>query len=113
LLKGSGTMMSISKPMNAKQAGKYFTKEDYYLGGAGEGNSRWCGRGAGELGLEGPVGEGEFRALCRGEDPAGKRIVKYQGRKKKGVLIEKHLAGNDCTLYPSTVAHLEWGFTLR
>ena len=90
-------MMSISKPMNAKQAGGYFTREDYYLGGAGEGNSRWCGRGAGELGLEGPVGEGEFRALCRGEDPAGKRIVKYQGRRKKGVLTEKHLAGNDCT----------------
>ena len=100
--------MSISPPMKAEQAGGYFTREDYYLGGAEEGNSRWCGRGAEVLGLEGPVGEEEFRALCRGEDPEGRRIVKYRPMREKGVRVEKHLAGNDCTFSASksvSVAH--------
>jgi hypothetical protein len=43
------------------------------------------------------VGEEEFRPLCRGEDPEGKRIVKYQRRREKGVRVEKHRTGNDCT----------------
>jgi len=90
-------MMSISPPMKAEQAGGYFTREDYYLGGAEEENSRWCGRGAQTLGLKGPVREEEFRPLCRGEDPAGKRIVKHKRSREKGVLIEEHRAGIDCT----------------
>ena len=90
-------MMSISPPMKAEQAGGYFTREDYYLGGSGEANSRWCGRGAEALGLEGEVREQEFRALCRGEDPAGTRIVKHRELREKGGGIVEHRAGNDCT----------------
>jgi len=89
--------MSISPSMKAEQAGGYFTREDYYLGGAEEGNSRWCGGGAEALELEGSVREEEFRALCRGEDLEGKRIVTHKRFREKGVLIEAHRAGNDCT----------------
>jgi hypothetical protein len=68
----SPQMMSVSPGMGAGQAGRYFSREDYYLREAELGdNSRWLGQGTEALGLQGPVGEAEFRALCRGEDPAG------------------------------------------
>jgi conjugative relaxase-like TrwC/TraI family protein len=91
-------MMTLSPPMMAEQASVYFSSEDYYLGGTEEGrNTLWYGRGAEALGLAGPVREEEFRPLCRGEDPQGKRIVKYRPMREKGVRVEKHRAGNDCT----------------
>lgn len=69
-------MMSISPGMSAGHAGGYFSREDYYLHGDDLGeNSLWLGKGSRELGLAGPVREEEFRALCRGEDPAGNRLV--------------------------------------
>jgi hypothetical protein len=56
-------MMSVSPGMAAGQAGGYFSKEDYYLREtAAGGNTLWYGKGAEALGLEGPVGEEEFRA---------------------------------------------------
>lgn len=93
-------MLSISPGMSAGQAGGYFSREDYYLRDAELGsNSRWCGEGARALGLEGPVREEDFRALCRGEDPAGNRIVapRLSRDRESGELIESHRAGNDCT----------------
>ena len=92
-------MLSRPQAMNAGQAGGYFSKEDYYLRDAElGGNSRWCGEGARALGLEGPVREEEFRALCRGEDPGGKRIIKYKPTRDEVTgAPEKHRAGNDCT----------------
>ena len=91
-------MLSI-RLMNAAQAGVYFSKEDYYLRDAELGaNSRWCGEGARALGLEGAVGEEEFRPLCRGEDPGGNRIIGYQvSHDESGATVEKHRAGIDCT----------------
>ena len=72
-------MLSMSHAMNAGQAGGYFSKEDYYLRDAELGqNSGWCGEGAKALGLDGSVHEEEFRSLCRGEDPGGRRIVSYR-----------------------------------
>ena len=95
---GEQSMMTLSPAMMAKQAAGYFSREDYYLGGTEEGrNTLWYGRGAEALGLAGLVREEEFRPLCRGEDPEGTRIVKYQRRREKGVHVEKHRAGNDCT----------------
>ena len=91
-------MLSI-RAMNATQAGSYFSKEDYYIRDAELGaNSMWCGGGTRELGLEGEVGEDAFRALCRGEDPGGNRIIFYQlSYDESGAPVEKHRAGIDCT----------------
>jgi conjugative relaxase-like TrwC/TraI family protein len=96
-------MLSLSPAMSAGQAGGYFSKEDYYLREADLGdNSRWCGEGARELGLEGPVQEDDFRALCRGEAPGGERLVGFKQTRdhETGALIETHRAGNDCTFSP-------------
>ncbi len=93
-------MMSISPGMSAGHAGGYFSREDYYLRGDTLGaNSSWIGRGSRELGLEGAVCKEEFRALCRGEDPAGNRLVSFRVSRDPdtGALIERHRAGNDCT----------------
>lgn len=93
-------MLSVSPGMGAVQAGGYFSREDYYLKGTEQGeHSLWSGRGAESLGLEGPVREEEFRALCRGEDPAGNRLVapKLTRDRETGELVETHRAGNDCT----------------
>ncbi|WP_263634492.1 relaxase domain-containing protein [Geomonas subterranea] len=68
--------MSVSTGMASGPAAGYFSKEDYYLQGTeNEGVTHWCGRGAKSLGPDGPVGEKDFRALCRGEDPEENRIV--------------------------------------
>ena len=68
--------MSVSPGMAAGQAGGYFSMENYYLHGKDlDENSLWGGRGSRELGQEGPVREEEFRALCRGKDPAGTTMV--------------------------------------
>ena len=103
-------MMSVSPGMVAEQAGRYFSREDYYLREAELGdNSRWIGKGGEALGLEGPVGEAEFRALCRGEDPAGNRIVnpRLSRDKVSGELVETRRAGNDCTFSaPKTLSVL-------
>jgi conjugative relaxase-like TrwC/TraI family protein len=96
-------MMSVSKGRTAEHAGGYFSKEDYYLRGAEQGrNSRWCGEGAGALGLDGRVGVEDFRALCRGEDLDGVRIVdpNVTYDKKTGERVETRRAGNDCTFSP-------------
>ena len=93
-------MMSVSPGMGAGHAGGYFSREDYYLRGTEEGrNCQWYGKGAEALGLDGAVSEEEFRALCRGEDPAGNRIVlpKLTRDRESGELVETHRAGNDCT----------------
>jgi len=96
-------MLSLSPAMTAGQAGGYFSREDYYLREAElADNSRWCGEGARALGLEGPVQEEDFRALCRGETPGGERLVGFKQTRdpETGALIETHRAGNDCTFSP-------------
>ncbi|MBJ6750489.1 MobF family relaxase [Geomonas anaerohicana] len=93
-------MMTLSRKMTAGHAGGYFSREDYYLGGADEpGSSLWCGKGAEALGLTGPVGSEEFRALCRGEAPDGGQLVAAgHGRDPKTAeVMEVRRAGNDAT----------------
>jgi len=94
-------MMSISPGMSAGQAGGYFSREDYYLRGTEQEDcTRWVGKGADYLGLTGPVGEAEFRALCAGQDPfTGSQIVapKITRDKESGEQVGHHRAGNDCT----------------
>jgi conjugative relaxase-like TrwC/TraI family protein len=93
-------MMSVSPGMAAASATSYFSREDYYLEGTElAGNSRWCGKGAEELGLSGPVREEEFRALCRGEELSGNVIVSPRviRDKETGELVAMRRAGNDCT----------------
>ncbi|WP_224961762.1 MobF family relaxase [Geomonas subterranea] len=93
-------MMSISPGMTAGHAGGYFSREDYYLRGDALGeNSLWVGSGSENLGLASSVMEEEFRALCRGEDPAGNRLVSFRLSRdpETGALVERHRAGNDLT----------------
>jgi len=92
--------MSVSPGMGAVHAGGYFSREDYYLRGTEQGlNSRWFGEGSRELGLDGEVSEEAFRALCRGEDPAGGRLIapRLSRDPESGELVESRRAGNDCT----------------
>ena len=96
-------MMSLSPGKMSLHAAGYFSKEDYYLRGAEQGrNSQWCGEGAHALGLDGQVSEEDFRALCRGYDTAGVRIIapNVTYDKKTGQKVETHRAGNDNTYSP-------------
>ncbi len=73
--------------------------EDYYLG-SGEAPGYWLASGAGDLGLDGEVGENELRNILRGANPAsGAPLVK--GSK------EQRVPGFDLTfLAPKSVALL-------
>lgn len=57
----------------------------------------WCGEGVRVLGLEGQVSEEDIRALCRCNDPVGKRFVDPRGTRDKisGLKVETHREGND------------------
>jgi len=93
-------MLSTPRAMEAGHAADYFKKEDYYLRGAEQGrNSQWCGKGARAQRLKGEVLEEDFRALCRGEDPAGNRLVdpKVTHDKVTDERVETHREGNDYT----------------
>ncbi|WP_136525386.1 MobF family relaxase [Geomonas ferrireducens] len=93
-------MMTLCRGMTAGHAAGYFSREDYYLGGAEEpGSSLWCGKGARALGLAGPVRPEDFKALCRGEAPDGGQLVAAgHGRDPKtSEVVEIRRAGNDAT----------------
>ena len=107
-------MLSLSRGMGAGQAGGYFSREDYYLkDDALDQNSRWYGNGAEVLGLRGPVGKDDLRALCAGRDPVtGVQLVAsgYAREGKAGGLVQKHRAGNDATF--SAPKSVSIGFVL-
>ena len=73
-------MLSIG-PMKNGQQEYYLTlaREDYYLDG-GEPQGRWLGRGAKELGLDGPVEADELRQLFEGFAPDGTPLVQNAGK---------------------------------
>jgi hypothetical protein len=78
-------MFSISPGMSSGQAGRYLSREDYYLRETELGdNSRWVGKGTKELGLHGEVGEESFRALCRGGGPGRKPARRPQDDPRQG-----------------------------
>lgn len=73
--------------------------EDYYIG-AGEAPGVWVGSGVAGLGLDGPVGEEEFRRLLDGCDPwTGTRLMAGSDRR---------LAGLDLTFSAPKSVSLVW-----
>ena len=73
-------MLRISKPQKPGQAAEYFKSELSRNGVSSEVQSgKWAGRGAGMLGLRGPVSEEDFRRLLDGRDPRTGDVLGSQG----------------------------------
>ena len=87
---------SIGAVASPAQGVSYYEKDSYYAKDSDEHRaaSAWAGRGAAELGLEGPVDPDTFRAVLEGEVPdgSGKRLGK---RGKEGEI--HHRPGRDLT----------------
>lgn len=69
-------MTARTTTLTGADAGRYYVEHelDYYLD-RGELPGRWHGRGAGQLGLDGPVDEDDFLALMDGLDPRTGRLL--------------------------------------
>src|SRR6266542_2829236 len=74
-------MLSVAKLSPGQE--RYYERsvadglDDYYAG-RGESPGVWAGRGAGELELEGMVGEGELGRLIAGQDPrSGEQLRRH------------------------------------
>ena len=63
--------MLSSSNLKSAQASSYFEKDDYYSKEEGPGGSRWLGKGATWLGLEGGVDQEQFTQILRGQSPDG------------------------------------------
>ena len=63
--------MLSSSNLKSAQASSYFEKDDYYSKEEGPGGSRWLGKGAEKLGLEGGVDQEQFTQILRGQSPNG------------------------------------------
>ena len=87
---------SIGAVASPAQGVSYYEKDSYYAKDSDEHKaaSAWAGKGAAELGLEGPVDPETFRAVLEGEVPdgSGKRLGK---RGKEGEI--HHRPGRDLT----------------
>jgi len=87
---------SIGAVASPAQGVSYYEKDSYYARDSDEHRaaSAWAGKGAAELGLEGPVDPETFRAVLEGEVPdgSGKRLGK---RGKEGEI--HHRPGRDLT----------------
>ena len=87
---------SIGAVASPAQGVSYYEKDSYYARDSDEHRaaSAWAGRGAAELGLEGPVDPETFRAVLEGEVPdgSGKRLGK---RGREGEI--HHRPGRDLT----------------
>lgn len=91
-------MLSLSNGgMTAGHAGKYFSREDYYL--KGEEPSQWLGKSAAVFRLRGKVKEAAFRNLASGKSPDGLRqlVAPKITKGEDGAQVENHRAGNDLT----------------
>jgi conjugative relaxase-like TrwC/TraI family protein len=67
-------MLSTSN-LSAAQAETYYTKEDYYSKEEKAHPSRWAGKGAAALGLEGTVQQENFSNLLAGKSPGGESLT--------------------------------------
>lgn len=69
-------MTARTTTLTGADAGRYYVEHelDYYLD-RGEPPGRWHGRGADQLGLDGPVDEDDFLALMDGLDPNSGRLL--------------------------------------
>ena len=66
--------MLSSSNLKSAQASSYFEQDDYYSSEEGPGGSRWLGKGAERLGLEGGVEQEQFTQVLRGRAPGGKEL---------------------------------------
>lgn len=83
-------MLSICTLKSSLQASQYYQSENYYSNNNEPGYSQWLGKGSEKLGLEGSVGEEEFKKLLDGHNPSGDKLI--QGSNGKG-----HRPGYDLT----------------
>lgn len=102
-------MLSISKPLNAESAEKYYDRDNYYL----ESQGQWYGRLAEQLNLSGEIAKEDFSHLLRGFDRDGTtKLVESAGQKYKGTETLKHRSGIDLTLSaPKSVSILSYSDT--
>ncbi len=74
---------SIGSVTSPSQGASYYERDGYYAKDSPEhlAASAWAGRGAAELGLDGPVDPDTFRAVLEGEVPdgSGKRLGRRMG----------------------------------
>ena len=66
--------MLSSSNLKSAQASSYFEKDDYYSKEEGPGGSRWLGKGAEQLGLEGGVDQEQFTEILKGTAPNGEKL---------------------------------------
>ena len=87
---------SIGAVANPSQGASYYERDGYYAKDSPEHRaaSAWAGRGAAELGLEGPVDPDTFQAVLEGEVPDGSG--RWLGRKTRDGDIH-HRPGRDLT----------------
>ncbi|MBE9138181.1 relaxase domain-containing protein [Nodosilinea sp. LEGE 07088] len=83
-------MLSTSN-LSAAQAETYYTKEDYYSAEEKAHPTKWVGKGAASLGLDGVVNQQEFSQMLSGQAPGGQSLT------GKVVDPEKRRAATDFT----------------
>ena len=90
-------MLSIGAVASAAQGASYYEKDGYYAKDDPEQReaSAWFGKGAGALGLSGPVDPDTFRAILEGKVPDGSG-TELGKRGKDGEIT--HRPGRDLTL---------------
>ena len=79
----SKTEMLSSSNLKSAQASSYFEKDDYYSNEEGPGGSRWLGKGAERLGLEGGVEQEQFTEILKGKAPNGELLFSRKLNQKK------------------------------
>ena len=102
-------MMTLSKPLSAGQAKKYYdaeytnARESYYTEDESIGGE-WFGKLAKEWGLEGAVDKEAFARLTEGQDPrTGEQLIRhvsvkeYENQYGEKVKNSEHRAGYDAT----------------
>ena len=89
-------MLSIGALASAAQGASYYERDGYYAKDDPEHReaSAWAGRGADELGLNGPVDPDTFRAILEGRVPDGSD-TRLGRRGKDGEIV--HRPGRDLT----------------
>src|SRR5574338_393685 len=85
-------VLSVSK-LTPGQEGYYERSvaagiDDYYAG-RGESPGIWTGRGAGALGLEGVVEDGQLGTLIRGDNPLTDEHLRRRHPKARTITVEK------------------------
>ena len=102
-------MLTISKPLSARQARAYHSKEftsaeQAYYNQHGQIRGEWHGKLAEEWGLKGEVTEAQFARLVNGQHPeTGEQLVRrresfeYRNRDGEKVKTMEHRAGWDAT----------------